>query len=86
MCVARRAALASCAGDCDGDGRDEACRLFADCNETGLPDSCDIANGTSTDNDGNCIPDECDAEPAPLAEPAGVPKTTCVTESRPESA
>ncbi len=31
-----------------------------DCNENSIPDECDIAGGTSTDNDGNGIPDECE--------------------------
>ncbi len=31
-----------------------------DCNENGLPDSCDIAAGTSKDADGNGVPDECE--------------------------
>ncbi|MDY7109093.1 MAG: C1 family peptidase, partial [Planctomycetota bacterium] len=32
----------------------------ADCNENGVPDDCDIADGTSGDCNGNGIPDECD--------------------------
>ncbi|MDG2476557.1 MAG: hypothetical protein P8M32_01505 [Phycisphaerales bacterium] len=32
-----------------------------DCNLNGLPDACDIANGTSEDSNGNGIPDECDS-------------------------
>lgn len=32
-----------------------------DCNENGVPDGCDIADGTSTDFNGNGIPDECEA-------------------------
>jgi len=31
-----------------------------DCNANGLPDSCEIAVGTSPDYDGNGVPDECD--------------------------
>ena len=31
-----------------------------DCNDNLIPDSCDIANGTSDDTNGNGIPDECD--------------------------
>ncbi|MCH2133033.1 MAG: hypothetical protein MK116_04700 [Phycisphaerales bacterium] len=31
-----------------------------DCNDNLVPDSCDIANGTSDDSNGNGIPDECD--------------------------
>ncbi|MBT5583586.1 MAG: hypothetical protein HOJ54_06255, partial [Phycisphaerae bacterium] len=32
-----------------------------DCNLNGIPDACDIANGTSEDSNGNGIPDECDS-------------------------
>ncbi|MAT80533.1 MAG: hypothetical protein CMJ29_02675 [Phycisphaerae bacterium] len=32
-----------------------------DCNDNGISDTCDIANGTSQDSDGNGIPDECDS-------------------------
>ncbi|MCH2133399.1 MAG: hypothetical protein MK116_06590 [Phycisphaerales bacterium] len=31
-----------------------------DCNGNQVPDSCDIANGTSQDSNGNGVPDECD--------------------------
>jgi len=31
-----------------------------DCNENGVPDECDIADGTSQDANGNGIPDECE--------------------------
>ena len=31
-----------------------------DCNDNGMPDSCDIANGDAKDANGNGIPDECD--------------------------
>ena len=30
-----------------------------DCNMNGVPDSCDIANGTSQDSNGDGVPDEC---------------------------
>ena len=33
----------------------------ADCNENGVSDTCDIANGFSQDQDGNGVPDECDS-------------------------
>ncbi|MCH2132983.1 MAG: hypothetical protein MK116_04450 [Phycisphaerales bacterium] len=33
----------------------------ADCNENGIPDACDIANGPSQDQDGNGVPDECES-------------------------
>ena len=32
-------------------------------------DGCDIADGSSLDVDGNCIPDECDQDPTPMAPP-----------------
>jgi len=31
-----------------------------DCNENGVNDNCDIANGSSSDDNGNGIPDECE--------------------------
>ena len=31
-----------------------------DCNDNGVNDNCDIANGTSSDDNGNGIPDECE--------------------------
>ena len=50
-------------GDCDGNGKLDACDLSAkthkDCNDNGKPDSCDIAAATSTDCDGDKIPDDC---------------------------
>jgi len=33
---------------------------LADCNHNGMPDHCDIGEGTSLDENGNGIPDECD--------------------------
>lgn len=33
---------------------------FLDCNGNGIPDSQDLANGTSPDSNGNGIPDECE--------------------------
>jgi subtilisin family serine protease len=35
-----------------------------DCNRSGVPDICDIRDGTSPDNNGNGIPDECDCIPS----------------------
>jgi hypothetical protein len=32
-----------------------------DCNENGVPDDLDLLNGTSADNDGDGVPDECNA-------------------------
>jgi hypothetical protein len=39
-------------------------RLLDDCNNNGVPDANDIANGTSGDCNNNFIPDECDIDPA----------------------
>ena len=33
---------------------------LADCNQNGIPDLCDIQNGTEADCDGNLVPDSCD--------------------------
>jgi hypothetical protein len=38
-----------------------------DCNLNGVADTCDIAEGTSPDSDGDGVPDECDCSPAPQA-------------------
>jgi len=35
---------------------------FADCNDNGVPDECDIDSGNSQDTDGNGIPDECEPD------------------------
>lgn len=35
---------------------------ITDCNNNGVDDATDIANGTSTDCDGNSVPDECEAD------------------------
>ncbi|MDG2095502.1 MAG: M12 family metallo-peptidase [Phycisphaerales bacterium] len=35
---------------------------FVDCNENGVSDTCDILNGSSQDQDGNGIPDECEGD------------------------
>jgi glucose/arabinose dehydrogenase len=35
----------------------------ADCNANGVPDFCDLTNGTSQDANGNGIPDECECDP-----------------------
>ena len=46
---------------------DQLCSIYAsnlpacdDCNENGVPDGCDIADGFSEDCNGNGVPDECD--------------------------
>ena len=56
--VADRCDFAS-GGDANGNGVLDACE-FTDCNENGINDPDDIANGTSDDCDGNAVPDECD--------------------------
>ena len=64
-------AIITAAGDDDnGDGSgsaylfDVACACddpeVCDCNDNGVPDDCDIANGTSTDCNDNGAPDECE--------------------------
>lgn len=40
-------------------------RAGVDCNGNGVDDLADIANGTSVDANGNCIPDECEPQPCP---------------------
>jgi len=40
-----------------------AMALLSDCNGNGVADSLDLAAGTSTDFDGNQLPDECEAPP-----------------------
>jgi hypothetical protein len=36
---------------------------FVDCNGNGTDDACDIAGGSSPDDDGDGVPDECQSEP-----------------------
>jgi glucose/arabinose dehydrogenase len=38
-----------------------------DCNNNGVLDACDIAEGTSQDLNGNGVPDECECNPPPVA-------------------
>ena len=70
VCVLSGAAIADTGTtDKDGDGVDDSidnCYLYnpdqADCNENGIGDVCDIADGTSYNCDakqGNTVPDEC---------------------------
>ena len=50
-------------GDCDNDTIGDACEIVLgapDCNLNGIPDTCDIASGTSTDLNQNGQPDECE--------------------------
>ena len=37
----------------------------ADCNRNTIPDECDLAGGSSRDDDSNSVPDECDPPPRP---------------------
>jgi hypothetical protein len=37
------------------------CAASFDCNDNGIEDAIDIANGSSSDADGNGVPDECEA-------------------------
>lgn len=48
------------ANDCNGNDKPDVCDLFAhgDCNHNGIPDDCD-AGTTSTDRNGDEVPDEC---------------------------
>ncbi len=56
--------------DSDQDGVGDACDNCAlfnpgqlDCQPNGIGDVCDIADGTSSDDDGDCVPDECACAP-----------------------
>ena len=61
-------------GDLDGDGRvdlalsngtiflNRRLPVSADCNDNGVPDTCDIAEHTSDDCNGNAVPDECEPD------------------------
>jgi hypothetical protein len=46
--------------DCDADQTGDACETAPDCNQNGVPDSCDLASGLSTDIDSSGVPDECE--------------------------
>ena len=48
-------------GDANDNGILDACE-YTDCNDNGVNDPDDIANGTSADCDGNAVPDECDID------------------------
>jgi hypothetical protein len=48
--------------DCNNNGTGEACETFTDCNESGLPDSCDIAAHASADSNDDGVPDECQSD------------------------
>jgi hypothetical protein len=55
--------------DFEGEPRIQNCRVdmgadespfFADCNGNGLPDACEIADGTTSDTNGDGVPDVCE--------------------------
>jgi hypothetical protein len=53
--------------DCDGDGTTDAAEIAggaADCNANGVPDDCELVDGTSKDTDFNGVPDECQDLPS----------------------
>ena len=56
-----------------------------DCNKNGILDACDIASGTSQDNDGDGIPDECEdfspptPNPMTFETPGGIPTPISTT-------
>jgi hypothetical protein len=54
--------------DCNVNYMNDVCE--ADCQPNGVPDECDIAAGTSLDNDGNGVPDECPFALGPPEVPA----------------
>ena len=56
--VADECDIANGEEDCDGNGILDSCE--ADCNENGVVDACDISDGTSSDDNGNGVPDECE--------------------------
>ncbi len=51
-----------CEADCDQDGIPDDCANEPDCNGNDVPDSCDIADGTSNDVNANGVPDECEPD------------------------
>ncbi|MGD2111300.1 MAG: DUF5050 domain-containing protein, partial [Phycisphaerae bacterium] len=49
--------------DCNDNLRPDSCEITpwtGDCNDNAVPDDCDVAGGTSTDLNGNGVPDECE--------------------------
>jgi hypothetical protein len=48
--------------DCDGDGVPDDAQLDGtnDCNDNGVLDACDLAQGNSADSDASGVPDECE--------------------------
>lgn len=60
----------------------QASAFSQDCNENGMPDECDIVDGTSEDVNDNGIPDECDAD----CNENGVPDDLDIAEGTSEDA
>lgn len=58
-------------GDDGDDGDDDDGGHIRDCNQNGIDDSIDIANGTSQDVNGDGIPDECQSFAAPYCNGTG---------------
>jgi hypothetical protein len=56
------ALLAGWSEDCNGNGEFDHFELITagDCNNSGLPDACDITQGLSLDCNANSVPDECE--------------------------
>jgi hypothetical protein len=55
-----------CTGDCDFDGRSDACEIAAgevpDCDGNGVPDTCEVPGVSAADCDGNGVFDYCQPE------------------------
>jgi len=60
----------------------DACAAFADCNQNGTLDECDLASGASQDANGNGIPDECEG-PVGILEPLPRPAAVCLSQNVP---
>ncbi len=58
-----------------------ACAAYTDCNENGVLDECDIADGTSADVNLNGIPDEC--ETTAVIEAGRTPRITSLFQNHP---
>ncbi len=58
--------------DCNLNGRIDACEF--DCNDSGMPDDCDILFEDSIDKNGNGVPDECECPIEGNASPGTLPE------------
>ena len=63
-CLVVTALTALGAGPGSPAGAGRAASPLEDCNRNGIEDAVDIAFGTSSDEDHNGVPDECEAAPA----------------------